>query len=622
MRWIVWSWLAIAPAAAPIAAAETEPTPSYHATVVVTADRLEEPLAEVTDSITVITRQQIEAQQAPDVATVLRQVPGIDVVRSGTPGKVTSVFVRGAESDQVLVLIDGVTVNDPVFGGFDFGQLSSDNIERIEVLRGPQSPLYGSDAIAGVINILTRQGSGPPRVDASLEGGGYGTFRGRAALSGSAGPASYSFAAARFTTDGLSAISPFDQAFEVDNDDFEQTVISGRAAASSDNRETAVSLRYSDGSFGVPISSNLPAPLRGGSSETLTVSASHRERLATGWDASFRAAYSDREDRAFDPGDLFGFTFFDVLSDTWNLSVQSDAELGAGQRISVGYEYEQADGRESDSFGAIDGSITTHALFVQDKLAWRRLLLSAGARLDRNSQFGSDLNPRISAAFRLGAGARLRGAWGTGFRAPLLGELLPPFFGNPELEPEQSVSFDVGYEQSLPRWAARLGATYFYNDFDQLIDFDTGSFRFENVAAARTRGLELYGSARLRAGTHLDASYTYLDARNLSRDERLLRRPTHRGHLYLHHAIGRAWSVGLRTDLIGARLDDDFLSEHPGREINPGYIKTDLLVEYLWAPQLSLFGRIENLFDRDYQEALGFDTLGIAGHVGVRVGLE
>jgi vitamin B12 transporter len=599
-----------------------ETPPAYRATVVVTADRLEEPIEEVTDSITVITRQQIEQRQAADVADLLRQVPGLDVVRSGTPGKVTSVFLRGAESDQVLIQIDGVTVNDPVFGGFDLGQLSTDNIERIEILRGPQSPLYGSDAVAGVIQILTRKGSGPARLEGSLEGGGYGTFRGGGSVSGALGPAYYSLAGSRFSTDGLTTISPFESSFATGNDGFEQTVFSGRAGYQGAGRETDVSLRYNEGSFGVPVSGELPAPLRGGTSETLTLSARHRQRLAPGWHASARISYADREDRTHDPEDVFGFTFFDVFSDTWTVSLQSDAELAGGQLLSVGYEVEHAGGEEQDSFGAIEGSLTTHAVFAQDKLDLGRLLLTAGLRYDHSDQFGSHANPRVSAAYDLGRGARLRGSLGSAFRAPLLGELLPPFFGNPELEPEESIGFDLGYEQQLGRGEARFGLTYFNHDFDHLIVFDGGTFRFENVASARTRGVELFGTARLDRSTHLNANYTYLDARNLGADERLLRRPTHRGNLYLHRSLGRRLSAGLGAHLVGQRLDDDFRADHPGRELNPGYVKVDLLLEYLWSPQLSLFGRIENLFDQDYQEALGFDTLGLTAFGGLRIAVQ
>ena len=601
--------------------AQTE-EPKYRATVVVTADRLQEPLEEVTDSVTVITRQQIEEKQASNVADLLREVPGLDIVRSGSPGKVTSVFLRGSDSDQVLIQIDGVTVNDPVFGGFDLGQLSTDNLERIEILRGPQSPLYGSDAIAGVINILTRKGAGPTRLEGSAEGGNYGTFRGNGSVSGSAGPAYYSCSASRFMTDGLSSVRTFERTIETNNDDFEQTVFSGRAGYQSAERQSDVSLRYSDGSFGVPISADLPTPLRGGTSTTLTLSASHRERLADGWHASATVAYADREDRAHDPEDPFGFTFFDVFSNTWKVNLQSDAEIAGGQLLSVGYEFEQADGREQDSFSQLDGTITTQAFFAQDKLSWGRLLMTAGVRYDHNSHFGSDTNPRISAAYDLGAGARLRGSIGTGFRAPLLGELLPPFFGNGDLQPEESTSFDLGYEQEFASRGARLGATYFQNNFDNLIDFDTGTFRFQNVAQARTRGLELYGQLRLHAGTHLSANYTYLEARNQTSDQRLLRRPTHRGNIYLHQDLTRALSLGLNANLVGARLDDDFRADHPGREVNPGYVKVDLLLDYLWSPQLSFYGRVENLFGRDYQEALGFDTLGLAARVGLRVALQ
>jgi vitamin B12 transporter len=601
-----------------------EQTAEYRETIVVTADRLEEPLSETTDAITVITRATIERKQYRTVADALREVPGLDVVRSGSPGKLTSVFVRGADSDQVLVLIDGVNVNDPVYGGFDLANLSTDNLERIEVLRGPQSPLYGSDAIAGVIQILTRRGVGASRLEASFEGGNYATGRASLAAAGQTGRLHYSVAGSRFTTDGLGQVSPFEQSFATDHDAFEQTVFSGRAGYDSGARQAELSLRYTDGSAQVPLDGSFaPSPRRGGTSEALTLSASYRQRLAQGWHGRVRLSHADREERAFDPDDVFGFTFFDTLFETWTLELQSDLELEAGHLVTIGYELDRSDADERDSFGAIAGQVTTQGMYVQDKLRiGERLRLTAGFRYDHDDRFGSDTNPRISASYELGGGAKLRGSFGTGFRAPLLGELLPAFFGNPELEPEQSTSVDLGFEQRLAGDRGRLGVSYFHNDFDNLIVFDSGTGRFENVARARTRGLEAFGEWRVIGATVIGANYTLLDADNLSADEALLRRPRHRGTIDLRHPVGSRWMLGAILHLVGQRLDDDFRFDHPGREINPGYVKLDLLADYNWRPELSFFGRLENALDDDYQEALGFDTLGLAVRAGVRLVLD
>ena len=201
---------------------EEDTSNSYQITV--TADRLEEPVTDKTDAITVITREEIETQQWHYVNDALRQVPGLVLAQSGSPGKVTSVFLRGAGSAQVLVLMDGVPLNSPYFGGINFEDLTTDNIERIEVIKGPQSPLYGSDSIGGVIQIFTRRGSGPAKIHAGFEGGSFQTFREKAGISGGQNNVNYSLEFSRQDSDGI-----------LDNDEFNETVFSGRAGYNWNN---------------------------------------------------------------------------------------------------------------------------------------------------------------------------------------------------------------------------------------------------------------------------------------------------------------------------------------------------------------------------------------------------
>ena len=576
----------------------------------VTADRLEEPVKDKTDSVTIITREEIEQQQWRYVSDALRGVPGLSVIRSGSPGKTTSVFLRGGNSAQVLVLIDGVQINDPFFGGIDLADVTTDNVERIEVVRGPQSPLYGSDAMAGTINIITRKGEGQTRVNASFEGGSFETFREKAGVSGSSGKASYTLAYGRQDSEG-----------QFQNDEFRQNNFSASTNyAFNGATDLSVNARVHDSHTGIPFSfADTPSPLRNQDTQLAVVGTSLQHTEGDYLNLKTRFSFTHFDFLFDDPEDIF-FGFSEHTSRTFQAGLQNDFRITELDTITIGYEFEQQGVDASDNNGTVpdldDFDTTIHSIYAQNKWESDHWILTGGFRYDHHNTFGDTVNPRIGIAYRPQSDWKIRGSFGTAFRAPSAGDLVFPFFGNPNLDPEKSKSWEFGLDHYWSETAI-FSVSYFRNDYEDLISFDE-NFVAASIAEAKSQGVELSGTVR-HHNWNFAASYTFLDTEDEIEQHQLFRRPRHSGSVRVGYETGK-WGASVQLLGVGERLEQDF-STFPAQNVfNPGYAKVDLAGNYRVNSWLKLHGRIENLLDKEYEEALTFPALGIGAYGGIEFG--
>lgn len=583
------------------------------AEIVVTASSIPERLDETPATATVVTRAEIEAREARDVADVLREVPGLTVNRTGSHGKATSLFIRGGSSKQALVLWNGVELNYPYHSGYNFGQLSTAGVEKIEVVRGPFSALYGSEAVSGVVNVLTdRKGSGGT-ID--LSAGQRGLFN--AGVSGALALDRWSMnaAAERRQDDGFAA-----------NDDFEGTSIGGGATfAITPQLSLGLLARRSSYDLGIPFNANVsgtafvPSPSR--REEGVETSLALPIHLDSGRISyELRISESRRDEDFSDPEGTFGpeRNLTDSRVRTARATARTSTRAGT---ITIGGEYEKSLVDHQSAFAVIDSrERSSRSAFVEDRLSLpagaASIELTAGLRLDDFDTFGSQLSPRVAAAW-VRQGHKFRAAYGEGFRAPGIGELYTPFYGNPKLKAEESRTVEVGYERWFDGDDGTASITLFDSRYEDLIFFSS-AFVYDNISAATARGIELAGRRRFNAFTTA-ASYTYLDAKDDSTGAQLVRRPEHSGSITLGYDAGAA-SALLVVSHTGSRDDVTDLLPY-GIVQNDAYTTADLVVHYQQGG-FRPFVKLENVTGERYEEAFGYRSPGRRAIVGVRYGIS
>jgi vitamin B12 transporter len=626
--------------------------------IVVSPTTIPTPVNEVANSITVITADDIQREHLETVPDALRTVPGLNVVQTGGPGGQTAVFMRGTNSNHVKVLIDGIDMGDPSIttGAFDFAHLLTGDIERIEILRGPQSGLYGSDAIGGVISIATKKGEGPPKATVSLEGGSFGTFNQTAALSGSQANINYAFNILHFRSTStpvtpLDLLAPGEQR---NNDSYDNWTYSTRLGAKlGEDVEVNFAARYVDSKLGFTgedyVNFFPPAP------EQLQSTQRNRQFFTRGevvwslFDGRFKnylgVNYSKQWTWIFDPNPDNFFTSPLVAPPTTNVGERTTinwrgvAQVAPGQTLVMGLEHEHESLR-TDSTGMVDAffnytQTTTLAdtgnqagyLELQSEFA-KRFFLVANIRDDNNESFGPHVTWRVAPAFIVpGTETKLKASYGTGFKAPTLTQLYvsnPSFLvvGNPDLVPEESKGYDVGFEQPLWHDRVRFGATYFHNDVTDLIvsKFDPVAFAFtyDNVGEAKMEGVESFASVAVTDQLTLRGDYTATFTRDETTGLGLLRRPGTKA------SLSAIWSpidkFTLTTTLlyVGPWVDISRDGSIP-RIDAPAFTTVNLAANYQVDPHLAVFGRIDNLFNRQYEDPIGFDRPGFGIFGGVRL---
>lgn len=580
--------------------------------IVVTASALPERVEETPATVTVITRQEIEERAARDVSDVLREVPGLSVARIGSSGHQTTIFTRGANGAHTLVLWNGIEVSPPFFGGssgFDWGQFSTAGVEQIEVVRGPFSALYGSEAVAGVINVLTV----PARagVHASVEGG-EGLLNGQAAGSYVRGSLAVSGSFESRRDDGFAT-----------NDDFEQ-----QSANAALRWTTAAQLgvglraRYNRYDLGIPTNLDfdldelVSSPLRRQDGDEWQVAVPIDQTIGN-FSYDLVLSESRREDLLEDPGDPFGPFWQTTSSESHRGRLVTRTKTAAIGTLVAGAEYEHIAVDDVTNFGPnfLGKERTERSLFLEDRysatIGGSRLELSAGARYDDYETFGSEVSPRVAAAW-LAGGNKFHVAYGEAFRAPYLGEMFSPFGGNPNLRAERSRSFEAGFERFFTN--AQVALTLFHDRYRDLIT--NAGFVLANVGRARARGAEVSAQARVRERVNGGLTYTYTDAENLDTGEALLRRPKHSGSAFVsvRQGITQANLVLLRT---GER--PDILPVLPfSRTTNEAHTTVDVNVQ-VDLGRFSPYVKVENLTDVEYEEVLGYASPSRRVIVGIRV---
>lgn len=584
--------------------------------IIVTASALPEKLESTPASVTVITKKEIEERAARDLGEVLREVPGITVARSGSPGKQTSLFTRGAAAVQTLVLWNGVKINNPYFAGYDFGRFSTAGVERVEVVRGPYSALYGSDATAGVINILTTPSASG--LFAEAQGGGHGLRN--ALLNGT-------WVGSGVQLGGTYEHREDDGFFA--NDDFRENTATATARWSATKAlNLGVDVRHSTFDLGIPFNNDftgtllVPSPDRRQDGHETVVSLPITLTLGR-FANELALADARREENFTDPQDPFGTTETHTNSKTRHARLATHFASPAGT-LTAGAEVERATVDDVTNFGPnfLGGKRNSRSFFLSDRWshetgAASRFELSAGVRYDRFDGFGSQTSPRIAAGWIFGRN-KLRAAYGHGFRAPSLGELYYPFFGNPALRAEKSRSYEIGYDQAL-RNDGLLSITYFSNRFEQLITFDPQTLISQNIGHVKTDGVEVGIETPLTQRVYAAASYTYLHrADNEDTGQRLTRRPKHGGSLSLGYRAG-AIDGNLVVIRSGERVDNQAVVPF-ARATNAGYTTVDAMLQYRMG-KLAPFVKVENLTGEQYEEVLGFPSPGRRAILGLRLGL-
>jgi vitamin B12 transporter len=632
---VSWAALTAALLAAPAVAQQSSPDlPKTTADleIVVTANRAPRPITSVGESVTVIATEEIETRQSNTVADLLRTVPGVTFVRSGGMGTVTSVSIRGAETDQTLALIDGVRVNDPSSpgGGFNFGNLLTGNIARIEVVRGSQSVIWGSQAIGGVVNLITRAPTDALALNARAEAGWRDTYQAVGNVSGRMGPVAASLGAGYFTTDGFSAFNEARGGTE--RDGYENVGANGRVLVDITDA-IGLDLRgfYSRGETDLD---GFPAP-----SFALADTRDTEETEQIVGYAGLNASFLDGRFR-----NRLAFTYTDI--DRENLDA-SGASTFAGRGKAERFEYqgiftaserlEAVFGAESEtsrystlSFGTADrASVGIDSLYGQVSLTpLTGLRLTGGVRYDDHETFGGETTFAANGVFSPNSGATtIRASYGEGFKAPTLFQLRSNF-GNLALQPEMSKSYDVGIVQRLLNGRMEFGATYFRRDTRNLIDF-VSCFQnpspicigrpfgtYDNVRRTRATGLEATVAMTPVDALIFRAQYSYVDAENRATGLTLARRPKHSASALIDYR----WPFGLETGATLVHVGDSFDNAANTRALD-GYVLVDLRASLPVTNRLELYGRVENLFDEAYETVSGYGVAGRAGYVGVRLRL-
>jgi vitamin B12 transporter len=615
-------------------------------TVVVTATRSEVSTSLLGNSVTVIPEDEI--RPAETLSDALRTVTGVHLLQTGAPGSLTSLYVRGGESDYTKVLLDGIPLNQP--GGYsDLSNLTTADIERIEVVRGPQSALYGSDAIAGVVQIFTRkpdEETSRPHAELTLETGSYSQLRSSGGIHGHRDRFSYSGLFSHWQTDNAVPNS------FLNNNSFSST-------AGIELGEKASLTLLSRGEYG---RAGVPGPTLFGPPD---LDESYRKRNSV-FGATFsqrltpsagqRITYSQAQinelsedlldSGSFVPsyrGQTAPYPSFDYLYSFLNATRRQDASYQAdftasSHVLTTGLEYENERGTIDD----VRASRTNYGYYLQDQFVTnRRVSLTGGVRVDHNGSFGFAATPRFSLAWLLRPG-REGGFWGMtrpkfnfglGIKEPSLLESYgtnPYYRGNPGLKPERTRSLETGIEQRLAGNRVRVEVNGFYNYFRNQIDllttdYNTYAGSYFNIGRSQAWGIEHVVELRPDQPWRISGGYTYLNSRILESaaplhpvlraGSRLLRRPTHSGFVTAGW-YGTRWSVGTRAIFVGSRSDNDFYGLNLLQV--DGYSCVDVNSSVRISKQAEFFAVIQNLLNQEYSEALGYPALKLNFRSGVR----
>jgi vitamin B12 transporter len=580
-------------------------------TVIVTATRVGQTAAETGSSISIISAQDIEALGSVYVLDALAHAPGVTINQNGPFGGSASVRIRGASGEQTMVLIDGVPVNDPASpgGGFNFARLDTANIERIEVLKGPQSTLWGTDAIGGVVSVTTKSPGDGFGGNVFAEYGSFNSRRGGAAVASAGAAGDVRLALVSVSSDGISKADEDNGNSEADG--YDSLTLSakgglnlpGNARLSVDVLRTDAESEFdsyvytAEGSTGdgdevseteeTAANLSLSVPLLDGRLDNL-----------------FLLGYSDIRRENFSAG----VPSFNADGERLVYRYQGTLRANERNRIAFGAEREETTANDDDT--AIDGLFALYEVKPLEDLT-----VTAGVRRDDHDRFGTETTARLAGAWVISDSVSLRASWGEGFKAPTIfqstyfccGATAP----NGDLEAETSEAFDAGIDWRSRAGRVQVGAGVFRQDTENLIDFDFGAGGYLNIAEVQSTGLELNATLAVSDALRLALDYAYIDAEDGNGND-LARLPAHSGDLTLSYESAGPLSAALLLRYNGSETNAD------GSTLDE-WLRVDLTGRYALSDSVELYGRIENLFDENYQQVLGYGTPGLSGSLGARL---
>lgn len=609
--------------------------------VVVTANRIEQQTSRVGDSVTVISAKEQRRSQKTAVSDLAAMTPGVTMTRNGGLGGTTALRIRGAETDQTLVLIDGVKINDPsqASGGFNFGNLLATEYAQIEILRGPQSTLWGSQAIGGVVHIVTPVPQGPLSGSMALEGGTHDTAFVRGYAQAGGDRFAWRVAGGYLTSDGISALNRERGGREQDG--YRNVGFNARGILHlTDNISAEVRSTWSDGrseydGFPAPLYDFADTPEHDKTEELASYAGVNITAFGGRLENRLGFAYTDTDRENFDSSSSVPLTF-DASGNnkrweyqgTWRFSDRLTGILGLESERS---EMSSASPTVFDpNPPAVSDDIQIDSIYGQvTATPLDAVTFSLGVRHDDHDAFGGNTTNRASVAWSATSSTILRASYGEGFKAPTLFQLYS-FYGNVNLEPEQAESWDAGVEQRWFESKLVVSATYFDRDTDNMIDFVScfgittpdclgrSDGYYENVKQTNAKGVELALSAQLTERLALSANYTSMDAENTARGAAnfgrvLPRRPNETANAQLSYD----WPIGLTTTVAVQHAGRSF-EDAANTNVLDGYTLFDFRASYAVTESFEVYGRIENAFDDEYETVYEYGTLGRTYYGGVR----
>jgi vitamin B12 transporter len=625
MAWPVW-------AQTPSSAKEPQPEQEDIKTrdVVISATKTPQPISHVTSAVEVIQGEELERKKIKTVIDALRLAQGVAAFSSGGPGTTATVRMRGAQANHTLVIVDGAIMNSGTTGDFNFANLTAENIERIEILRGAQSMLWGADAIGGVVNIITKKGRGKPTASAFIEYGSFASLREGVQASGSTGRLDFAASLSRWDTSSFSAVNYRRGATERDGFHNWQGSGSVGVALPKDGRfEFAVRWWNSDVNLDNALAAsafNPATPLDVfGSKQTtrnLTLSGSYDQPITSWWSQKLTLAQTN-ERTLFDSGTFERDLNTGIVSPVFpfpgdieilnkRLEWQHNFQVAEPLLLSAGYQFREEQG-DNPNLAPESKIISSNAGFAQGQLNIKdRFLMTAGVRQDSYNVFGDATTYRVTGGYLIPeTGTKLRGSYGTGFRAPTINQLFFPFgFGNPDLKPEKSKSMDVGVDQQLFQNRVMLSAGYFWNRFENLILGIASpacpppfGFCAQNIGQARSQGWEAGFTAAILRNLDLKGQYTYTLTRDLETAARLPRWPVHQASIGVSYQPIEPVRINVDYRYVGSRFNDAANTEKQS-----AFGVVNLSATYDVTNRVQFFGRIDNLLNEKYEEILFFGT--------------
>jgi vitamin B12 transporter len=596
------------------------------------------------NSVTVIDSAEINRREKISLLDLLKSEYGLSYITQGYPGA-SFVTIRGGGTGHTLVLIDGIEMNMPTDPGntFDFSTVTTENVERIEILRGPQSTLYGGDALAGVINIFTKSGSKGLRLNLSSEGGSYNTYRGSAGLSGGTDILNFNINYGRVTSEGYSSAA--ERFGNTERDGFRNSTISARGGVQIDSligfdvrfhfTKVNADLDRFGGEGGddpTYLADTEESGLRGSFNSTLFNI--WEQTIGLSYNRNFRK-YRFDETPLFISSSSSRYDGNKIKFDWQNniyLPLNSSTD-GIEQVLTAGFEFEKEEtSSEYHEYGVFPyssifprASNNTYGIYLQDQLNIKNsFFLISGGRYDINKTFGSKVTYRFAPAYLFPTGTKLKASYGTGFKSPSLFYLFDPVYGNQDLKPEESNGWDAGVEQYFFNFPMIAGITYFNLNFTQMFGFDLLTYKTVNINKASTEGVELYLDVELTRKLRLKTNYTFTQIRDKSDGSGssvLLRRPKHKSALIADYNLVENVYTGFEIIYTGNRSDiyypRDF-SLPPQDIVMKNYTIINLNLSYTLLNSLKLYTRLENLLNSKYEEIYGFGTPGFAIYGGVK----